>query len=68
MDLGDAIDWFWIAVQAMPIVIATASAIAALTPTPRDDRAVKKWSVRLYQVIDWLALNTGHAKETGELR
>ncbi len=64
----DLADWFWVAMQAVPIVIATASAIAKLTPTPKDDRAIKKWSVRAYQVIDWLALNTGHAKETGELR
>ncbi|MEX2520497.1 MAG: hypothetical protein WD969_14340 [Paracoccaceae bacterium] len=40
-------------------VIAIASAIAALTPTPRDDEFVS----RIYRIIDALALNLGHAKE-----
>lgn len=40
-------------------VIAAASAIAALTPTPADDRMVS----RIYRVIDVLALNVGYAKE-----
>lgn len=40
-------------------VIAIASAIAALTPTPRDDEFVG----RVYKIIDALALNFGHAKE-----
>ena len=34
-------------------VIAAASAIAALTPTPKDDGFVKK----AYKIVDWLALN-----------
>ena len=40
-------------------VIATASAVAALTPTPKDDGIVKK----LYKLIDLLALNVGKAKD-----
>ena len=40
-------------------LIATASAVAALTPTPKDDGIVKK----LYKLIDLLALNVGKAKE-----
>mgnify|MGYP003640729189 CR=1 FL=1 len=40
-------------------VVATASAIAALTPTPKDDGIVKK----LYKLIDLLAFNVGKAKE-----
>ena len=39
--------------------VALASAVAALTPTPKDDGIVKK----LYKLIDLLALNVGKAKE-----
>lgn len=39
--------------------VALASAIAALTPTPKDDG----WAKTAYKVLDWLALNVGHAKE-----
>jgi|TARA_R110000803_G_scaffold127994_3_gene195365 hypothetical protein len=40
-------------------VVATASAIAALTPTPKDDGIASK----AYKIIDWLALNVGKAKD-----
>ena len=40
-------------------IIATASAVAALTPTPKDDGIVKK----LYKLVDLLAINVGKAKE-----
>ena len=40
-------------------VVALASAIAALTHTPKDDGWVKK----AYKVIDLLALNVGKAKD-----
>ena len=40
-------------------IIAAASAIAALTPTPKDDTFVGK----AYKVIDWLALNVFNAKK-----
>lgn len=40
-------------------VIAAASAIAALTPTPKDDSIIGK----IYKVIDWLALNVFNAKK-----
>ena len=40
-------------------VIAAASAIAALTPTPKDDTIVGK----AYKLIDWLALNVFKAKD-----
>tara|TARA_R100000808_G_scaffold803_7_gene3956 strand:- start:2972 stop:3148 length:177 start_codon:yes stop_codon:yes gene_type:complete len=39
--------------------IALASAVAALTPTPKDDSIVKK----LYGLVDALALNVGKAKD-----
>ena len=39
--------------------IALASAVAALTPTPKDDSIVKK----LYGFVDALALNVGKAKD-----
>ena len=40
-------------------IVAVASAIAALTPTPKDDTIVGK----IYKVIDLLALNVGKAKD-----
>jgi len=40
-------------------VVAAASAIAALTPTPKDDGWVKK----IYGLLDMLALNVGKAKD-----
>jgi hypothetical protein len=40
-------------------VIAAASAIAALTPTPKDDGFVGK----AYKIVDWLALNVFFAKK-----
>jgi hypothetical protein len=40
-------------------IIAAASAIAALTPTPKDDTIIGK----AYKVIDWLALNVFRAKD-----
>ena len=43
-------------------LIATASAVAALTPTPKDDGIVKK----LYKLVDLLAINVGKAKDKGE--
>ena len=43
-------------------VVAVASAIAALTPTPKDDTIVGK----VYKVVDWLALNVGKAKDKAE--
>ncbi|MFN3616029.1 MAG: hypothetical protein ACK4WC_15930 [Rubrimonas sp.] len=45
--------------EAALAVVALASAIAALTPTPADDTAVGK----VYRVVEWLALNFGHAKD-----
>ena len=40
-------------------IVAAASAVAALTPTPKDDSFVAK----AYKVLDWVALNIGKAKD-----
>ena len=40
-------------------IIAAASAVAALTPTPKDDT----WLSTAYKLVDWLALNVGKAKQ-----
>lgn len=40
-------------------LVAAASVIASLTPTPRDDTVLGK----LYKVLEILALNVGRAKE-----
>jgi len=50
----------WIA--ALAGLVTAASAIAALTPTPKDDLIIGK----LYRVLDMLALNIGHAKDQPE--
>ena len=44
---------------AVTTAVTLASAIAALTPTPKDDAFVK----RLYGVIDMIALNVGKSKQ-----
>lgn len=44
-------------------VVAAASAIAALTPTPKDDT----WVARAYKLIDILAINVGQAKDKGKM-
>ncbi len=41
-------------------VVSVASLITALTPTPRDDEMVG----RIYRIIEAVALNVGHAKDT----
>jgi|TARA_R110001583_G_scaffold141056_5_gene293178 hypothetical protein len=45
---------------AATAVVTAASALAALTPTPKDDGIVKA----LYKVVDFLALNIGKAKDS----
>ena len=40
-------------------IVAAASAIAALTPTPKDNDL----AIKAYKVLDWLALNIGKAKD-----
>ena len=41
------------------VVVTVASAIAAVTPTPKDD----KWIGKLYKIVDVCALNIGKAKD-----
>ena len=41
--------------------VTACSAIAAVTPTPKDDLAVA-WA---YKIIDMIALNFGKAKDKG---
>jgi hypothetical protein len=50
-------DWL----NAVTGVIAAASAVTALTPTPKDDRLLG----RAYRVLQILALNIGFAKKPG---
>ena len=49
--------WFPVATA----VVALASAIAAVTPTPKPGSKLSA----VYKVIDFLALNIGKAKDTG---
>ena len=44
---------------ALTAIVAAASAVAALTPTPTDDSLAAK----AYKIVDWLALNIGKAKD-----
>jgi hypothetical protein len=50
--------------SAVTSVIAAASAVAALTPTPRDDKLLGK----LHAVVNLLALNIGYAKREAQKR
>lgn len=43
-------------------IIAIASLVAAVTPTPQGD----KWLAKLYKIIDWCALNVLKAKDKGD--
>ena len=45
-------------------MVTVASAIAATTPTPKDDELIGK----LYKMIDLLALNIGKAKEQAPVK
>ena len=47
---------------ALTTIVAAASAIAALTPTPKDDT----WVRRAYKLLDILAINVGQAKDKGK--
>jgi hypothetical protein len=49
-------------IGALTSIVTGASALAALTPTPKDDTFIGK----LYKVIDFLALNIGKAKDSGK--
>jgi hypothetical protein len=49
-------------VAIVAIVVTAASAIAALVPKPQPGTF---WA-KVLAVIDWLALNIGHAKENGK--
>jgi hypothetical protein len=46
-------------IQVIPWLVMGASIIAALTPTPADDKLVGK----LYKILDWFAINVGKAKQ-----
>jgi hypothetical protein len=45
--------------NALTGLVAAASAVSALTPTPKDDRFLG----RAYKLLDILALNIGFAKD-----
>tara|TARA_R100001510_G_C7632248_1_gene190930 strand:+ start:1024 stop:1212 length:189 start_codon:yes stop_codon:yes gene_type:complete len=46
-------------IGVLTAIVAAASAICALTPTPKDDSIVRK----AYVIVEWLALNVGKAKD-----
>jgi hypothetical protein len=46
-------------INALTAIVTGASALAALTPTPKDDSFLGK----LYKALDFLALNIGKAKD-----
>ena len=48
-------------VNFVMLIVTCASIIAAITPTPKDD----KWIGKLYKLIDIAALNIGKAKDRG---
>jgi len=46
-------------IEAFLALVGGASAVAAVTPTPRDDHFIGQ----VYKLIDLLALNVGRAKD-----
>lgn len=61
-DLANAVAAFFEAfpawLNALLALVTAASAATALTPTSADDRLLG----RVRRVLEWLALNVGHAK------
>ena len=55
-------DWL----QAIAVVLVALNAIAALTPTPKDDTAIGKALLFVRKLIDLLALNVGNAKNASD--
>ena len=55
----DFLQIIMILVNVVPWIVMGASAIAALTPTPKDD----VWIAKIYKIIDLLAINIGKAKD-----
>lgn len=49
-------------IGALTSIVTGASALAALTPTPKDDTFLGK----AYKLIDFLALNVGKAKDKSD--
>ena len=49
----------WLA--AATSVVTAASAVSAITPTPKDDKVLSG----ILSVLNLLALNVGHAQRTG---
>jgi len=45
-------------IELIPQIIAIASMVCALTPTPKDDAILGK----IYKILELLALNIGKAK------
>lgn len=45
-------------IAIIPHIIALASLISAITPTPKDDILIGK----AYKILDWCSLNVGKAK------
>jgi|TARA_S200002703_G_scaffold62556_1_gene54324 hypothetical protein len=55
----DLLDTILKIVGVVPWIVSICSMLAAITPTPADDKLVGK----AYKIIDWFALNIGKAKE-----
>lgn len=49
-------------VMWMTAAVTCAAAIAAVTPTPKDDA----WVAKIYKIVDMIALNVGKAKDKPE--
>ena len=58
----DFFEWTVRWAQIIPWLVMGASAIAAITPTPKDDA----WIGKAYKVLDFIALNIGKAKDTAQ--
>lgn len=48
-----------LAINLATAAVTLFSAIAAVTPTPKDDH----WAAKIYKIVDMIALNIGKAKE-----
>lgn len=58
MNLNDVVNALPVIIDVTSKVIAGAALVAAITPTPKDDKVIGK----VRKVVDFLALNIGFAK------
>ena len=58
-----AINNWDVIISVITSMVTIASAVCAMTDTPKDDEFVAKWKVQLYKLLEIMALNINKAKK-----